>query len=99
MTYSDEKLRILVEEYITQQKKGFTFKSACSFILYRAMEEERTKTNGLYESNELAPVDCERVSCILEKIIREGRIVVIDGNVTDGAAAFAETTRFQKNNK
>ena len=75
VTYSDEKLRILVEEYITMQKKEFTFKGVCSFILYRAMEEERTKSNGLYDSNELAPVDCERVSKILNKIIEEKRIV------------------------
>lgn len=26
VTYSDEKLRILVEEYFTQQKNEFTFK-------------------------------------------------------------------------
>lgn len=26
VTYSDEKLRILVEEYITMQRKEFTFK-------------------------------------------------------------------------
>ena len=74
MTYSDEKLRILVEEYITQQKTEFTFRGVCSYILFRAMEEERTKNNGLYESNELAQVDCERVSEILKKIVCEGRL-------------------------
>lgn len=31
--YSDEKLRILVEEYITIQKKEFTFKGLCSYVL------------------------------------------------------------------
>ena len=74
VTYSDEKLRILVEEYITMQKSEFTFKDVCSFILYRAMEEERTKNNGLYQSNELAPADCDRVSKILDKIVAEQRI-------------------------
>ena len=39
VTYSDSKLRILVEEYITMQKHEFIFKSLCSFVLYRAMEE------------------------------------------------------------
>lgn len=34
VTYSDEKLRILVEEYITQQKNEFTFKGVCAYILY-----------------------------------------------------------------
>ena len=74
VTYSDEKLRILVEEYITMQKKDFTLKGVCSFILYRAMEEERTKCDGLYESDQLNPVDNERVSKILDKIVADGRI-------------------------
>lgn len=30
VTYSDSKLRILVEEYITMQKHDFTFMSLCS---------------------------------------------------------------------
>ena len=54
VTYSDEKLRILVEEYITTQKKEFTFRGVCSYILYRAMEEERTANKGLYGTNQLS---------------------------------------------
>ena len=49
--YSDAKLRTLVEEFITMQKHDFTFKSLCSFVLYRAMGEEKTAYTGLYESN------------------------------------------------
>ena len=78
INYSDEKLRILVEEYITMQRKDFTFKGVSSFILYRAMEEERTKGNSLYESNELVPADCDRVSKILNKIVAEQRIATSD---------------------
>ena len=79
--YSDEKLRILVEEYITMQKKEFTFKGVCDYILYRAMEEERTKDDGLYDSNEMAPDDCGRVSRILNKIVEEKRIAVGSENM------------------
>ncbi len=46
--YSDAKLRILVEEYITMQKHEFTFKSLCLDVLYRAMEKEKTANTGLY---------------------------------------------------
>lgn len=74
VTYSDSKLRVLIEEYITMQKKEFSFKGVCSYILYRAMEEERTKSDGLYESNNLAHTDSERISKILEKIVAEHRI-------------------------
>lgn len=76
VTYSDEKLRILVEEYITMQKKEFTFKGVCSYILHRAMEEERTKDEGLYESDQLSSADSERVSKIMDKIVAEQRIAI-----------------------
>ena len=56
------------------QKSEFTFKGVCSYILYRAMEEERTTNEGLFESNQLSAADCERVKMILERIVEEGRI-------------------------
>lgn len=37
--YSDERLRILVEEFITQQRSTFTLKGVCNYVLYWAMEE------------------------------------------------------------
>lgn len=79
VTYSDKKLRILVEEYVIQQRTEFTLKGVFSYIIYRAMEEDRTRGNGLYESDQLSPVDCERGSRILEKIVAEHRIAT---NVT-----------------
>lgn len=60
------------------QKKDFTFKGVCSFILYRAMEEERTNSKGLYDSEEPAQADCDRVSKILDKIEAERRIAIND---------------------
>lgn len=75
VTYSDRQLRILIEEFIAMQRSKFTFKCVCSYILYRAMEEERTAGKGIYESDQLEQKDCERVSDILKKIIDEGRIV------------------------
>lgn len=90
VTYSDERLRTLVEEYITMQKYEFTFKGLCSYVLYWAKEEGKTANIGLYESNQLAAADCERISVILRKIISEGRI-------TCNAASFADDTLFVKN--
>lgn len=94
VTYSDEKLRIIVEEFITMQKADFTFKSLCSYVLYRAMEEEKTGNTGLYESNQLSPLDCERLSLILKKIIKEKRIRITLGKETNGA--FADDMQFIK---
>lgn len=78
--YSDERLRTLVEEFITMQKHGFTFSGLCSYILYWAKEEGKTANTGLYESDKLDPKDCDRLSGILRKIIGEGRIVASDDN-------------------
>lgn len=88
--YSDSKLRTLVEEFITMQKHEFTFKDLCSYILYWAKEEGKTANTGLYESNQLAPDDCERTAVILRKIIYEGRI-------SCNMASFDNNTLFLKN--
>lgn len=74
VTYTDQQLRILIEEFIAMQRSEFTFKGVCSYILYRAMEEEKTANSGIYESNQLEMKDNERVSIILDKIVGEGRI-------------------------
>lgn len=57
VTYTDPQLRILIEEYIAMQRSSFTFKGVCSQILYRAMEEEKTVGNKIYESNQLEQKD------------------------------------------
>lgn len=77
VTYTDSKLRILIEEFIAMQRSQFTFRELCSYILYRAMEEGRTATQGLYESNVLATADAERVTSVLDKIVAEGRLAVV----------------------
>lgn len=74
VTYPDPKLRILIEEFIAMQRSQFTFRELCSYILYRAMEEERTANKGLYESNQMDAEDCKRVNSILDKIVGEDRI-------------------------
>ena len=81
INYSDEKLRILVEEYITQQRTSFTLKGVCSYVLYWAMEDGHTTTTGLFESNQLAQIDCDRIKDVLNKIISEGRLISIADGV------------------
>ena len=81
INYSDERLRILVEEYITQQRNAFTLKGVCSYVLYWAMEDGHTTNTELFESSQLAQADCDRISSVLAKIVGEGRIVA-SGNDT-----------------
>ena len=75
ITYTDPQLRILIEEFIAMQRSEFTFKDVCSYILYRALEEEKTTGSKIYESNQLEQKDSERVRVILDKIVGEGRIL------------------------
>ena len=82
VTYANAELRTLVEEFIFQQKKEFTFKGLCSFILYWAMEEGKTAGNGnvVRESNELQESDQDRARRILESIVKDGRIAIANGD-------------------
>lgn len=80
INYSNEKLRILIEEYITQQRNFFTLKGVCSYVLYWAMEDGHTKGTGLFESNKLAQADCDRVSSVLQEIVGEGRIAAAEND-------------------
>ena len=74
--YTDARLRVLVEEYITQQRGTFSLQGACAYVLYWAMEDGHTlpAAGALYQSDKLSPADCQRVSAVLQKIVREGRI-------------------------
>lgn len=75
VTYTDSELRILVEEYITQQKSEFTLKGVCSYILYwAAVDRKVVAEKDLIESDELHTSDQERVKIVLDAIITDGRI-------------------------
>lgn len=77
--YTDQQLRVFVEEYIIQQRGTFTVQGACSYVLYWAMEDGHTTCTGLYDGNQLCAADCQRVSNVLQMIVREGRIAA-DGD-------------------
>ena len=75
VTYTDAELRNLVEEYITQQKSGFTLKGVCSYVLYWAVEDDKVaNARAIIESNELSNDTQGRVKRILDTIIADGRI-------------------------
>ena len=81
LDYSDQRLRVLVEEYITQQRGTFSLQGACAYVLYWAMEDGHTlpAAGTLCQSDKLLPADCQRVSAVLQKIVQEGRIAA-DGD-------------------
>lgn len=80
VTYTDSELRNLVEEYITQQKFGFTLKGVCSYILYWAVEDGKTaEGKNLIESDVLSYEEQVRVRQVLEEIVEDGRIAANNG--------------------
>ena len=68
--YTPQEISILVEEYITQQSSQFTLKGLCSYIVYWGMEDGRIAGQQLPEAVRA------RVSGILDRIVRDGRIRV-----------------------
>lgn len=58
--------------------REFTFEGVCSFIAYWAMEDGMKSGNSkiIYESNKIQPDDQDRVRCVLDAFIRDGRIKV-----------------------
>lgn len=80
--YSDEELRIVVEDYIATQRTEFTFKGLCLAVLHRAMDEGKTvdSRHTQYESNELQPSDGIRISHILWDLIFDRRIIIAFGD-------------------
>ena len=77
VTYTDAQLRNLVEEYITQQKSGFTLKGLCSYVLYWAVEDDKVaQGHSLIVSNAISNADQQRVKRLLEAVVTDGRIAV-----------------------
>ncbi len=72
--FTEKELSILVEEYITQQRKEFTLKGLSSYIVYWGMEEKRIVGDQLSEA------DKEKVNSIMNRIVKDGRIRLIESN-------------------
>lgn len=70
--YTDRELSVLVEEYITQQRSEFTLKELCAYIIYWGMEE------GRIVDNRLGSEEKEKVNVILNRIVKDGRISVVN---------------------
>ncbi len=74
VNYTDLQLRTLVEEYIMQQETILSLKGACDYVLYWAIEDGRSVNADLFDGIALQSNDQKRVKCILENIVKDGRI-------------------------
>lgn len=78
ISYTDARLRVLVEEYITQRRCSFTLKDVCSYILYWAIEEGKATQSGdsLIDGETICQEDSERICRFINQIVSEGRLAV-----------------------
>lgn len=72
--YTEKELAVLVEEYITQQRKDFNLKGLYSYIVYWGMEEKRINGDHLLDAEK------DKVNGILNRIVKDGRISVNSGD-------------------
>lgn len=75
-SYSEKEQAVLVEEYITQQRKEFTLKGLTSYIVYWGMEDKRIV------GDQLTADDKNRVNNILARIVKDGRISILSEDNT-----------------
>lgn len=75
-SYSEKELAVLVEEYITQQRKEFTLKGLTSYIVYWGMEDK------CIVGDQLTADDKNRVNNILARIVKDGRISILSEDNT-----------------
>lgn len=97
LTYTEDEVRKLVNEYVQEQTREFSYKSVCAFILRHAIEEGKVPNadHTQYSSNELNPVSGVMVSKVLWELIWNKTIFIAFGKnpYTNG---FYDDTRLCK---
>ena len=81
LTYSEEELRTIIEQYISAQDYEFSYKSICHYVLDKAKQEGKVPNAGCtqYSSSELNPFSGIVVSRLLWEMIWEKKIFVAFG--------------------
>ena len=97
ITYTNNELRQLIDDYISQVKGVFTYKSLCSYIVAKAKEENRVEgaPNTEYSSSELSIAAGYDVSRILWEKIWNKEIFIVFGE-NHYQAHYNNDTRFLK---
>lgn len=81
LTYSEEELRTIIEQYISICDLEFSYKAICHYILERAKQEGKVPNAEYtqYGSSELNPLSGIMVSRLLWEMIWEKKIFVAFG--------------------
>ena len=95
VTYTQEELKQVVEDYLKDVTPEFSFRSLCSYIVEMAIKDGKVHnaSHTQYSSREMSPFSAIEVSRCLWELIWDRRIFIAFGeNVY--AAHYAGNTRF-----
>lgn len=82
ITYSEDELRTLIEDFVNKQDNEFSYKIVCHHILGKAKEEGKVPNadNTQYSSNELNPWSGAIVSKIIWEMIWDRKVFIAFGS-------------------
>lgn len=95
VTYTQEELKQVVDNYLKDMTTEFSFRSLCSFIVDKAIDEGKVYNAGhtQYSNHDLNPISAIEVSKYLWELIWDKRIFIAFGE-NPYVAHYAGDTRF-----
>ena len=95
ITYSQEELKQVIEDYLKEVDTEFSFRGLCSYIVDKALKEGKVcdASHTQYSSREMSPLSAIEVSKCLWKLIWDKKIFIAFGENLY-AARYAGDTRF-----
>lgn len=95
VTYTQEELRQVIEDYLNDVTTEFSFRGLCSYIIDKAITEGKVRdaNHTQYSSREINPSSAIEVSKYLWELIWDKRIFIAFGE-NPYVAHYAGDTRF-----
>ena len=95
VTYTQEELRQVIEDFLKEGTTEFSFRGLCSYIVDKAIKDGmvRDASHTQYSSRELSPLSAIEVSKCLWELIWDKKIFIAFGE-NPYAAHYAGDTRF-----
>lgn len=95
VTYTQEELRQVIDDYLKDVTTEFSFRSLCSYIIDNAIAEGKVPnaSHTQYSSREMSPLSAIEVSKCLWELIWDKKIFIAFGE-NPYMAHYAGDTRF-----
>lgn len=95
VTYTQEELRLVIDDYLNDVTLEFSFRGICSYIIDKAITEGKVPdaSHTQYSSREMSPLSAIEVSKYLWELIWDKKIFIAFGENLY-MAHYAGDTRF-----